>query len=324
MFYLLGLIQLIQKYKFVITSSCIIGLLCGLLSSQYSDTYYKSETLILINHQAELNNLPNLYGTQFRTNLGKLLESNSGSLILNYDLIKEVLLTRIHYGQDSILLVQLYASPDIKPGTIIANFHLNKKGLSRTQDSVLHIISEHIINKELRCKQNELQPQFIELIYTGTSLEFCTYFSEIIIDKLHRFYSSQRDAYYNSHILALNRRADLINSRIHTLEHHLAEIYDRGSLFSNHHHQHKIDLIKNKLALFEDIYYDIQKKITTLRIARQSAQPLFLLIQANRYPQKFQESVYINAAKFMLFFFGLSIIVLSFKESFIPKKQPLI
>lgn len=331
-------LRLLYKNKKQIIALMIIATLIGFFISKYQDTTYTASLTFVVEESGSgnqsLGGLASIAGQfGFDINAGSNSSLLSGDNIILYmktpTLLRDVLLSK-YDNENTLADIYIkeygYLEKWVEKNVIKNKLHkLNKKNISnRLNDSLLKVISEPILEKQLLITKIDKKSSFIFVSSTMKNDTLAKLFCERLVDYAVKNYVEIKTARQRSVVDKLQTRVDSLNILLKNATFKSANLQssavtmDLNPLFKTSSN-FNIENTQRDKSLITSIFVSATQNLELSKFALSQNTPLIQIVDSPTFPLKSNKISllkYILATNFiaLCIFFGYLILLTYFRQ----------
>jgi hypothetical protein len=302
---LLDFLDFIIRYKFVILCAGIVFFCVGYLVPYLTKPRYKASiTFALEQGNSGLGGFNGLV-SQFGLGMGNFGNDGLGgdnllTLMKSRRIIEEVLLSTIHIGNDSILLINQFVETNSKVKGRWVKLGIYPidpmKCCSPSQDSAIGRVVKFVTEKSLAVAKVDKKQSFVTVTYEGHDEVFTGAFVELLTAKSTDFYVQTKMANAHANISKLEQRVDSVSAEMQAAMVGFASAQDQNSFTVQS--VAKVPSVQKqmKVTMLTTLYGELVKNLELSKTMSAREEPLITIIDRPHYPLRVRESKLKSAA----------------------------
>ncbi len=208
-------------------------------------------------------------------------------ILKSRNIIERVLISKVDSSKNaqSITLADLYY-PLLKKDIPDANFNtcIYGKPFTRLQDSVLYLIYDKIVEKNLTVDRLNKKGSIIQVSVISELEVFSKLFSDRLVNETIRFYVDQKTSVSNRNIIRLENRADSLLQILNNKSYQSAslQILDANTAFRSS--TVPVELTQREKSVTFALFTEVVKNLEASRMGLASQTPIVNLLDTAKYP----------------------------------------
>lgn len=273
----------------------LLGTTWGLLQQPR----YAGVTTFILEEKGTGGSLAGL-ASQFGFDVGSIFGGGAGifsgdnilDIMRSQHIVRNVLLTRLDYanGKDTITLADHYL--DIMgwrskyPAMRSLYFYQNSAKSNPLGDSVLQLIHEKLIEKQLSVTRLNKKGSIIQVETVSPSQRFSKLFTERLYHETVRFYIGVKTGTAQSNVERLQQRADSLSAILNQKAYQAAgmQILDANMAFRSY--SVPVELTNREKTLVYGLYAEVIKNLEMARMTLVNQTPVLQVLDRPAYPLK--------------------------------------
>lgn len=289
---------LLSRYKLFLAVILITSML-GLGWSLLQAPRYAGVTTFILEEKGSGGGLEGL-ASQFGFDIGSIFGGGSGILsgdnildiMRSKQIVYNVLQTKVDFanGKDTITLADHYL--DIMdwrskyPSMRNLYFYQNSANVNPLRDSVLQLMHEKLIDKQLSVTRLNKKGSIIQVQMLSPSQHFSKLFTERLYHETFRFYIGVKTGTSKSNIERLEQRADSLSRILNQRSYQAAgmQILDANAAYRSS--TVPVELTNREKVLVFELYAEVIKNLEIARIMLVNQTPVLQVLDRPAYPLK--------------------------------------